>query len=103
MPSARCIECSRYYNFQNRRGSRLSDRKCQCGGALELVGGMVALEGVNPFNEKNTHESDYYTSAKKYWYATKNRSGELFYIEYGWEFWKPVTDYTLAKRAELLK
>lgn len=37
--TARCIDCNKMNSFRNRRGAKLADQRCSCGGKLEIVGG----------------------------------------------------------------
>lgn len=93
--TARCTVCSKSHNFRNRRGARLSDSKCECGGTLELIGGMHTLSGQHPYDESKTFRGDYIIG--NYFYADRNRKGEYFVLHDG--FYHQVQDPVPAVRS----
>ena len=80
--TVRCVVCNRVHEFRNHRGSKLSERKCECGGALQMLGGTHSLSGKHPFDESKTHVSKWWEG--EYFYADKNKRGEYFVIHDGY-------------------
>lgn len=85
--TARCIDCNKSHRFRNQRGAKLSERRCDCGGKLEIIGGSISLLGEHPFDEKCTYE-DTWTNQGKFFYADRNRKGEYFVWHEG--YWHKI-------------
>lgn len=77
---SRCVQCSKRIAFRNQRGAKLSERRCDCGGRLEIVGGNVTIYEENPFEPEKTHE----WNGRRFYFTEKNRKGDLFYYQNGY-------------------
>lgn len=80
--TVRCKDCNKVHSFRNYRGSKLSEKKCDCGGSLEMLGGAHSLSGKHPFDDSKTHTSKWYEG--EYFYADKNKKGEYYIIYDGY-------------------
>ena len=79
----RCKRCSKAEKFSNKRGSKISNRICKCGGSFEKLGGMYKVLGEHPFDKEKTHCSE---SGSKYFYADKNSNDVLFVYHDGYYY-----------------
>lgn len=97
MPSSRCIDCNKSNHYRNTRGSKLSDRRCECGGKLEAIGGCHTLAGEHPLQPQTmTYKSEWFEGP--YFNADVNRKGEYFVYNDG--YWHKVENPVIARRKE---
>lgn len=97
--TARCKTCNKANNFRNQRGAKLSDRRCDCGGTLEIMGGSPSLAGKHPFRAELTYPANDWFSTE-YFYAEKNRSGQFFVFHEG--YFHPIENPVLTTRTATL-
>jgi len=80
--TVKCTSCNKANYFRNQRGNKLADQKCQCGGSLQMVGGVHYISGSHPFDGSKTHESKWYEG--QYFAAEANRKGQIFILHDGY-------------------
>jgi hypothetical protein len=74
---ARCKRCDSVIDFRNKRGNKLSNYKCGCGGGYELLYNCTVI-GINPISPSETYNYPKDGIGNK-WYGLKNKSGDVFY------------------------
>jgi hypothetical protein len=74
----RCKDCNKTIDFRNYRGSKLSDRKCSCGGSYQPLS-WQSHDGVNPIFPDQTSERPFGPRpGAPYFTCLSNRNGDLF-------------------------
>lgn len=95
--TGRCKKCNKYHRFRNKKGNKLSNYKCDCGGSLELLGGMHAVSGEHAFDKEQTFNSDYFIGP--YYYAEKNKEGKYFILNQD-SYWVEITNPIFPERTK---
>ncbi len=74
----RCTTCNNWLSFSNRRGAKLLNCRCNCGGSFEKLT-MTQVEGEHPIDPNKGYIHVHgELMGQKYFYAYKNSKGELF-------------------------
>lgn len=74
----RCTNCNKAFDFRNKRGAKLSNCKCQCGGSFEMLSHFRGeIKGPHPTNPDYTFTRD----GEEYHYGLVNKAGELFVLD----------------------
>lgn len=75
---ARCKNCNKAFDFRNKRGAKLSECKCQCGGNFERLSSFRGeIKGPHPTNSDYT----FMRGEEQYHYGLVNKTGDLFVLD----------------------
>lgn len=73
--TARCVECSNMKSFANTRGAKLSERRCNCGGKLEITYSAEILDMEHPLDPSKTRS----WKGQKYFGVVWSKTGLFLY------------------------